>query len=90
MSQWNENVVFKAMEYYQTEKVKQMKCDEDFMEPEQYDMEANTRISLDNICCIILYCDMTGLCTHFSGSFRKKNEFETLGALKRRHQKNSN
>eukprot|EP01084_Bolivina_argentea_P106952 191264_1 len=88
MSQWNENVLFKAMEYYQTEKVKQMKCDK--YEAKRHDMEPDTRISLDHICCIILYCDMTGLCTHFSGSFRKKNEFETLGALKRRHQKNSN
>eukprot|EP01084_Bolivina_argentea_P106953 191266_1 len=89
MSQWNENVLFKAMEYYQTEKVKEMKCEDDWIAKE-YDMDEDRRISLDNICCIILYCDMTGLCTHFSGSFRKKNEFETLGALKRRHQKNSN
>ncbi len=51
MSQWNENVVFKAMEYYQTEKAKEMKCDE--YETKEHDMEEDTVISLEHICCII-------------------------------------
>ena len=42
-------------------------------------------VTKEHICAIILYCDITALCTAFSATFRRENVFETLEAMKRRH-----
>eukprot|EP01084_Bolivina_argentea_P251626 422081_1 len=82
--QWNQNVAFKAMEYLDAEKVKKIKCKSGGY-AKQHDMDINTPISFYHLCCIILYCDVTALCTAFSATFRQKNAFESLEELKVRH-----
>ena len=72
----------KAQEYMETVKVKNMKS---------YTYKCGIKwgeaISLSHILCVILYCDTNDLQNNFSSSFRKKNSFETIGDLKKRHQK---
>eukprot|EP01084_Bolivina_argentea_P162684 283082_1 len=82
INSWNENVVFKGEQYYQTENIKNMKTQ---FGKTEYGILKGALISLSHLYSVILYCDMTKLCTHFSATFRKKDQFETLKSLKTRH-----
>eukprot|EP01084_Bolivina_argentea_P236134 397135_1 len=90
--QWKTNVAFKAREYLAAEKVKAIKSKGiDWGDGnKKHDVEEETPISFNHLCCVILYCDITALCTEFSGTFRRKNAFEKLPALKKRHARYAN
>eukprot|EP01084_Bolivina_argentea_P198667 340127_1 len=81
---WQKNVIFKANEYLYCENVKNI---ETAFKKGIDDIVDGPPILLEHLAAVILYCDMTKLCTHFSATFRKKNPFETLRSLKRRHAK---
>eukprot|EP01084_Bolivina_argentea_P198668 340128_1 len=84
---WQKNVIFKANEYLYCENVKNIK---EIEHDNMHDLKKGAGILLEHLAAVILYCDMTKLCTDFSATFRKKNQFETLGALKRRHSRYGN
>eukprot|EP01084_Bolivina_argentea_P010361 19304_1 len=44
-------------------------------------------MELSHIYCIILYCDWSELCTDFSSTYRRSNEFESIELIKTRHSK---
>eukprot|EP01083_Nonionella_stella_P209070 758170_1 len=60
LKQWTNKIVFKAQHHLLTEKVKRMNATYP-----QYNKEG-TLISLSHLISIILYCDWSDLCTHFS------------------------
>ena len=74
----------KALQYLGTEKVKKMRGNAEYGIRAD---RASQPISSSHILSIILYCDTNELQNNFSCSFRKKNTFETLQSLKKRHQK---
>eukprot|EP01084_Bolivina_argentea_P265262 449553_1 len=86
IKQWHETIFVKAHEYYQSQIVKTMKCNDPYYY-NKHEIYPQDTLSLFHLFCIILYCDMTDLCTDFSATFRKKDEFETLTVLKVRHSK---
>ena len=69
----------KAKEYMRSDKVRNM--------IHRYDSNIPLLITLEHILSIILYCDTNDLQSHFSASFRKKQQYETVDELKKRHQK---
>eukprot|EP01084_Bolivina_argentea_P079427 144087_1 len=83
--QWNEIVVLKAEEYFQIKNVKKMVCEIS----SYHDLPFTdwVHISLSQLTCVILYCDWSNLCTAFSATFRKQNQFETITSVKHRHSK---
>ncbi len=81
--QYLNEVVVKAMAYINTEIVRKMTA-QSKMCPD-YDIPENTALSLDNLISVILYTDYSDLCSDFSGTFRKKEPFETLKSIKRRN-----
>ena len=44
-------------------------------------------ITLEQLICIIMYCDYSELSRDFTLSFRKRNEFELISQIKKRNQK---
>lgn len=54
---------------------------------ERYGIPGGTPISFQHILSIILYCDTNNLQTHFTATFRKKHQFETINETKKRHSK---
>ena len=70
----------KANEYMRSNKVRNM------IYHKKYD-KIKLYITLEHILCIILYCDTNDLQSHFSATFRKKHQYETIDELKKRHQK---
>eukprot|EP01084_Bolivina_argentea_P088958 160612_1 len=84
--QWNEKIVFKADEFYKTNKVKEMSCKE-IRWGMDHGIKQYELILVSHLQCIIIYCDWSELCTLFSSTFRKRHEFEPLELLKKRHSK---
>eukprot|EP01084_Bolivina_argentea_P092022 165602_1 len=84
IDEWKRIVTMKAKKYYKTEKVRSMKScqDDDF-----FDMTDDESILLEHLYAIILYCDWTDLCTHFSNTFRNNSQFESLQSVRKRHSK---
>eukprot|EP01084_Bolivina_argentea_P025535 47488_1 len=98
INQWNDKIVLKCQEWLQTNKVKNIKCKQNNHHGIKYAnsgwdeytdtiVDLSDPISLYHLQCVMLYCDWTNLCTHFSGTFRRKHQFETLQKLRKRHQK---
>eukprot|EP01084_Bolivina_argentea_P307039 530646_1 len=54
---------------------------------EYFKTQKGKSISLAHLYCIILYCDMSELCTDFSSTFRKKHPSEPTDNVKQRHTK---
>eukprot|EP01084_Bolivina_argentea_P268313 455686_1 len=81
---WNDLVVKKAKELFDTEMAKSI---ENYQYRKVWAEEKTLSITLSHIISIILYCDWSALCTHFSGTFRKKNVFETMESMKKRNEK---
>eukprot|EP01084_Bolivina_argentea_P088957 160607_1 len=84
--QWNEKIVFKADEFYKTNKVKEMSCKE-IRWGMDHGIKQYELILVSHLQCIIIYCDWSELCTLFSSTFRKRHEFEPLELIKKRHSK---
>ena len=71
-----ENVLAKAKIYVQTNIAKSLKI---------YSIDAAAPISINNLICIILYCDYSNLSSDFTRSFRKIHQFEVLSHIKQRN-----
>ena len=69
-----ENVLAKAKIYIQTNIAKSLKT-----------KWSKTPISINNLICIILYCDYSNLSSDFTRSFRKIHQFEVLSHIKQRN-----
>eukprot|EP01084_Bolivina_argentea_P068582 124827_1 len=79
VQEWDKNIVFKAWQYQKSKKVKRIVG--------RHKYSNKDRMAVSHLTCIILYCDWTDLCTDFSETFRKMDEFEPLENLKKRHSK---
>eukprot|EP01084_Bolivina_argentea_P042612 78566_1 len=82
--QWNRKIAFKALQYYKTEKVKNITASQN-VHTTKREIKNRQLISLQHLECVMLYCDWSDLCTHFSETFRKKYEFAPVDLLKERH-----
>eukprot|EP01083_Nonionella_stella_P234881 826463_1 len=77
-----QQVMIKCDHYMKTEKVKTIVC---CMETCEYDLKQGDTIPKAHLLCLILYCDCTQLQKHFSATFRKKDWFESIKSLMKRH-----
>eukprot|EP01084_Bolivina_argentea_P208698 355709_1 len=85
IAEWNKHIVIKGQWFFNTEKVKNMKCHGEYTHVHGILFEQP--ISISHLYAIILYCDWTELCSHFSSTFRKQNQFEPVKLLKYRNSK---
>ena len=74
---WNIHL-HKANQYMLSAKVKKLRKQSRYL---------SVTIEHKHILCIILYCDTNDLQSHFSATFRKQHQHETIDQLKKRHQK---
>eukprot|EP01083_Nonionella_stella_P205330 747807_1 len=83
---FDKSIVHKATHYMRTENVKQTKAaGGDWMRFLHYGITAGTPLSIENVMCLITYCDFTALCTEFNSTFRQTTRFECLTAIKQRN-----
>eukprot|EP01084_Bolivina_argentea_P160388 279298_1 len=89
--QWVEKVHEKATNYMDTAKVKglaSVSCRKNVVEIDTVKQVVEIyNVSIAHLHAIILYCDWTDLCTHFSATYRRKNQFEKIKAVTCRHSK---
>eukprot|EP01084_Bolivina_argentea_P272982 464910_1 len=85
LNQWNEKIILKATKYHSTQKVKTITATGKFCA--LHGIRDDEIIKIEHLCAILSYCDWSKLCTHFSNTFRKKNQFETLKKMKKRNSK---
>eukprot|EP01084_Bolivina_argentea_P202623 346173_1 len=85
INEYNELVILKANQYVNTEKVRH-NCANARDDELHYDIEENTPLFLWNLISVILYCDFSKLCTHFSSTFRAIEFAESLLSIKERNQ----
>ena len=86
ISEYYELVIFKAMQYFSTDKVRQTKAAKLRRSKLYYDILPNTPFSIQNLISLILYCNFTKLSTAFSATFRKCRSNESISAIKSRNQ----
>eukprot|EP01083_Nonionella_stella_P015938 44583_1 len=58
----------------------------DWMRFLHYDIKEGTPLSIENVMCVIAYCDFTDFCTDFTSTFRPIKLFESLSSIKQRNQ----
>eukprot|EP01083_Nonionella_stella_P258059 882568_1 len=78
-------VLFKAMEYITSEKVKESKAN-NFDTVLHYGIEKGEAMTMYHIMSLILYCDFSEFCSRFSATFRKVSGHEPLEETKKRNQ----
>eukprot|EP01084_Bolivina_argentea_P191855 329491_1 len=83
--QYRNEVVTKANEYVSKDIVKATSAIPWQCKKLHYDIKKGTLLGWINLVGIILYTDYSNLCTHFSGTFRKKTPYETVESIKRRN-----
>eukprot|EP01084_Bolivina_argentea_P299260 515819_1 len=88
ITQWNNKIILKGNSYHQTETSKNIKCKIGTQTTDSHhEIPYEDPISPQHLYCIILYTDWSKLSCFFSGTFRKKHEYESLQSLKSRHSK---
>eukprot|EP01083_Nonionella_stella_P142551 441296_1 len=74
----------KAKVRIESAKARPMVCFTDTRE-DDYGILEGTLVTLEHLLVMIMYCDLTDLCTKFSGTYRKLDSYEGDKALKTRH-----
>ena len=82
MAQWTKLVELKGRMYWKTKKAKWLKH---LRENDHKRRARPPELMVEHLFVIILYCDFSDLCTAFSGTYRRKNVFESLKSMKSRH-----
>eukprot|EP01084_Bolivina_argentea_P264884 448849_1 len=84
---FNEKVILKAMQYFSTTAVKEMKAKYAYGDQAaHYGINERAGISIKHIQSVILYTDFTDLSTLFSSTFRPAYFGEALESIKKRNQ----
>lgn len=83
MEQWNEQIDLKAQKYMKTGKVRKMVATR--VRYVSDGLREGDPVSPQHLIAIILYCDFAALCTSFSETYRKKDVFESLESVAKRH-----
>eukprot|EP01083_Nonionella_stella_P085609 237425_1 len=79
-------ISYKARQHIHSHHVKQTKAaGGDWMRFCKFDIEEGTSLSIENLMCLITYCDYTELCTEFKSTFRSTKRFESLTEIKQRN-----
>ena len=73
------------MNIRQTDKVKKIISDTDQFH--EYGIKQGEGIQPEQLLSVILYCDTNDLQSDFSSTFRRKNQYENIEQLKKRHSK---
>jgi len=81
---FDQQVMLKAEKYLKSEKVLQIKADKLKQSENKYNPQPYREITVQHLCSVILYCDMT-LCTKYSATFRRNNIFENDKSVMKRH-----
>eukprot|EP00486_Rosalina_sp_Unknown_P012660 CAMPEP_0201592974 /NCGR_PEP_ID=MMETSP0190_2-20130828/190707_1 /ASSEMBLY_ACC=CAM_ASM_000263 /TAXON_ID=37353 /ORGANISM="Rosalina sp." /LENGTH=565 /DNA_ID=CAMNT_0048051957 /DNA_START=765 /DNA_END=2459 /DNA_ORIENTATION=+ len=76
--------VRKAMDYIQSDYIKEMKCVRN-RAAIYYDTQRKNPLSVEHIMAIMIYCDWSDLCSQFSATFRRSSNDETMDCIKDRH-----
>ena len=82
--QWQTEIIAKAEGFINAEHVKKIKCR---LYKTHHGIPWRESISLRHMFSLIAYCDFSDLCTFFSATFRKKDEFESIANTKQRNAK---
>ena len=79
--------ITKAKELINTIKVKAIRPHKwaSFYKVVQYGIEEDSRVNLDHIICLVLYCDYTEYSRDFSSTFRKLSITESMEDVKKRN-----
>ena len=88
--EYHRSILAKANAYYETPMVHSLKPGPNEYGREtdypKYEITIDEVISKDRLMSIILYTDFSQLSTKFAPTFRKRNSFEPLPAIKQRHE----
>eukprot|EP01084_Bolivina_argentea_P249834 418378_1 len=76
------DITEKARQYAETDKFKSISSYSDYIHS---GIKLHSKLTIENVICIILYCDYSMLCTAFSSTFRRKRSFELVSSIKRRN-----
>eukprot|EP01084_Bolivina_argentea_P071675 130243_1 len=82
----------KAKEYIQTNQAKSiiLLSGDSRDDPLHYNIISNTKLSIENLLSVLLYCDWGKLSTEFSKTFRKIKTYETVEMVKQRNREYRN
>ena len=83
--QYKDEIVTKATKYENTQIVKATKAGGYGTDGLHYGVRDGVSLCFQNLVSLILYCDYTDLCSHFSSTFRKKAPFEPINSIKKRN-----
>eukprot|EP01083_Nonionella_stella_P236243 829913_1 len=78
----------KAEKYMRSAKVRTFKAVENQLL--HYGIWDGTPLFVDNLLCVIFYCDETDLCTAFSATFRNNRCYESIESVKNRNKEFAN
>eukprot|EP01084_Bolivina_argentea_P136621 240611_1 len=89
MKQYKTKAIVKVRKYMNATIVKQTTVIHPKQGPysKHYGINRGDPLTFSHLLCLVFYCDYSDLCSHFSGTFRKKNKFETLDSIKKRNSK---
>eukprot|EP01084_Bolivina_argentea_P174594 302407_1 len=75
--------ILKAQKFIDTQRAKMIKSTR--KDDMHYEITYGTSISIQHLLSLVLYCDISELCTAFSATFRHIEPFEPLGNIKKRN-----
>eukprot|EP01083_Nonionella_stella_P174971 607957_1 len=78
----------KAKAYMNSNRARSIKAEEN--ELLHYDVMHGAPLSVENLLCVIFYCDLTELCTALSATFRQKRRYEHIDSVKNRNKEFAN
>ena len=77
-------ILKKAKRFMDTNRARSLRSSSDSL-LFHYGIKAHSPLSIENLLCIILYCDWSDFCTAFSSTFRRTKSFEPLSSVKTRN-----
>eukprot|EP01084_Bolivina_argentea_P214984 364944_1 len=83
LSALNETILKKATKYIDAKRTKKMSAAR--CAHLHYGIKKGASLTINNLIAVILYCDYSDLCTHFSSTFRPKGSSESLKSIKLRN-----
>eukprot|EP01084_Bolivina_argentea_P062913 114973_1 len=90
MAVFRDKVIYKTNKYMVTDKCKKIQCifgryhDAD---PLHYGIQYQSPVKQEHLQSVILYCDFTEFCSHFSSTFRKEKWTESIQSVAKRNSK---
>eukprot|EP01083_Nonionella_stella_P046159 123577_1 len=85
LQQYEAKIRVKVNQYIQSDTFKQTTASHSGTYRCSYEIQKGEPIRFEHLLALVLYTDYSELSSHFSGTFRKKNPFETVTSVKKRN-----